>query len=88
MERKLFDEDGHWHECEDCDDTDAYAPHDWDDGEITTAATCGADGVMIEVHNDPEHALCDGPQSIRPEQFAKISAKLCALHGFMKTMED
>ncbi|MBE6650248.1 MAG: 3-deoxy-7-phosphoheptulonate synthase [Ruminococcaceae bacterium] len=52
------------------------------------AVAGGADGIMIEVHNDPEHALCDGPQSIRPEQFAKISAKLCALHGFMKTMED
>ena len=29
----------------------------------------GADGLMIEVHNDPPHALCDGAQSLRPEQF-------------------
>ena len=29
----------------------------------------GADGLMIEVHNDPKHALCDGPQSLTPEQF-------------------
>ena len=33
------------------------------------AAACGAEGVMIEVHNDPAHALCDGPQSLTPEQF-------------------
>ena len=33
------------------------------------AAACGADGLMIEVHNDPKHALCDGPQSLTPEQF-------------------
>ncbi len=29
----------------------------------------GSDGLIIEVHNDPEHALCDGAQSLRPEQF-------------------
>ena len=33
------------------------------------AAACGADGLIIEVHNDPIHALCDGAQSLRPEQF-------------------
>ncbi len=32
----------------------------------------GADGLMIEVHNDPAHALCDGAQSIKPEQFKDI----------------
>lgn len=32
----------------------------------------GADGLMIEVHNDPAHALCDGAQSIRPEQFKEV----------------
>ena len=32
----------------------------------------GAHGLMIEVHNDPIHALCDGAQSIKPEQFADI----------------
>lgn len=30
----------------------------------------GADGLIIEVHNDPVHALCDGAQSLRPDQFA------------------
>jgi 3-deoxy-7-phosphoheptulonate synthase len=38
------------------------------------AAAAGADGLIIEVHNDPANALCDGPQSITPEEFAKLSA--------------
>ena len=37
------------------------------------AATAGADGLMIEVHNDPMHALCDGAQSVTPDQFAEIA---------------
>ena len=36
------------------------------------AAAAGADGLMIEVHNDPTCALCDGPQAVTPEQFADI----------------
>ena len=43
------------------------------------AAACGADGLMIEVHNDPAHARCDGPQSLTPEQFddvARAGAKI------------
>ena len=37
------------------------------------AAAAGADGLIIEVHNDPAHALCDGPQSLKPEEFARVS---------------
>lgn len=36
------------------------------------AAACGADGVMIEVHNDPSKALCDGAQSLTPDQFEDV----------------
>ena len=36
----------------------------------------GAHGLMIEVHNDPKHALCDGAQSITPEQFEDIVASI------------
>ncbi len=36
------------------------------------AAACGADGLMIEVHNDPKKALCDGPQSLTPAQFDEV----------------
>lgn len=40
------------------------------------AIAAGADGLLIEVHNDPKHALCDGAQSITPEQFRQTMAKL------------
>lgn len=40
------------------------------------AAACGADGLMIEVHNDPLHAWCDGAQSLTPEQFAELAEKV------------
>ena len=36
------------------------------------AIAVGADGLMIEVHNDPAHALCDGAQSIKPDTFAEV----------------
>ena len=39
---------------------------------LATAA-CGADGLMIEVHNDPVHALCDGAQSLTPDAFADVT---------------
>ena len=37
------------------------------------AAAAGADGLMIEVHNDPARALCDGPQSLTPAQFEEVA---------------
>ena len=40
------------------------------------SAACGADGLIIEVHNDPMHALCDGAQSLRPEQYAQLAEKV------------
>ena len=43
------------------------------------AAACGADGLIIEVHNDPIHALCDGAQSLRPEEFDSLVRKINAV---------
>ncbi len=40
------------------------------------AVAAGADGVMVEVHNDPMHAWCDGAQSLNPEQFAALAQKM------------
>ena len=40
------------------------------------AVAAGADGLIIEVHNDPKNALCDGAQSITPEQFQNVMDKL------------
>ena len=50
------------------------------------AIAAGADGVMIEVHNDPPKALCDGAQSLRPDQFAELMQKVKKLSAFMKTV--
>lgn len=40
------------------------------------AVACGADGLMIEVHNDPEHALSDGPQSLRFDNFERLMQEM------------
>lgn len=39
------------------------------------AIAVGADGLMIEVHNDPANALCDGPQSLKPKKFKAVMDK-------------
>ncbi|PWM26591.1 MAG: 3-deoxy-7-phosphoheptulonate synthase [Oscillospiraceae bacterium] len=44
------------------------------------AAACGADGLMIEVHNDPAHAKCDGPQSLTPDAFDDVAAAVRQIH--------
>ncbi len=40
------------------------------------AVAAGADGLIIEVHNDPKHALCDGQQSLTPMQFGQLMGKV------------
>ncbi len=43
------------------------------------AIAIGADGIMVEVHNDPLHALSDGMQSLYPEQFAELMKEIKVL---------
>ena len=45
------------------------------------ATACGADGLIIEVHNDPKHALCDGAQSLTPEEFADVAKRVKAIRA-------
>jgi len=40
------------------------------------AVAAGADGLLVEVHNDPAHALSDGPQSLKPEKFEALVEQL------------
>jgi 3-deoxy-7-phosphoheptulonate synthase len=40
------------------------------------SVAAGADGLLIEVHPDPDHALSDGAQSLRPEQFQELMGQL------------
>ncbi len=51
------------------------------------AVATGCDGLLIEVHNDPAHALSDGPQSLNPEAFDKLNRRILALHAFMTSGE-
>ena len=51
------------------------------------AVAAGCDGLLIEVHNDPAHALSDGPQSLNPEAFDKLNRRILALHAFMTSGE-
>jgi 3-deoxy-7-phosphoheptulonate synthase len=43
------------------------------------AVACGADGIIVEVHNQPEKALSDGPQSIYPDQFARMMDEIAQI---------
>lgn len=49
------------------------------------AIAAGADGLMIEVHPNPEKALSDGPQSLNPENYNEVMRKVFKLSEFMKT---
>ncbi|MBQ2826891.1 MAG: 3-deoxy-7-phosphoheptulonate synthase [Clostridia bacterium] len=51
------------------------------------AAACGADGLMIEVHNDPQHALCDGSQSLTPEAYAQVVKGVMAIRECTASIE-
>ncbi len=46
------------------------------------ATACGADGLMIEVHNDPAHAKCDGPQSLTPGAFDDLAEAVRRIKPF------
>ena len=52
------------------------------------AAAAGADGLMIEVHNDPPHARCDGAQSLRPEQYAALAEKVRKIRALTEGMDE
>ncbi len=51
-----------------------------------SAIAAGADGLMIEVHNNPEQALCDGPQSLTPQMFDELMNKINKTVSFMKSL--
>jgi len=45
------------------------------------AVAAGADGLIIEVHANPEKALCDGPQSLKPDTFGQLMSELQVIAG-------
>ena len=61
----------------------SHATGDWRYvGAIAKAAiAAGADGLLVEVHNDPQHALSDGPQSLRPDSFHELMQQIRRVAG-------
>lgn len=47
------------------------------------STSAGADGLMIEVHNDPAHALCDGPQALKPEAFEALTKEVFSIRDIV-----
>ena len=58
------------------DPSHAAGRRDWVQPMSLAAAAAGADGVIVEVHNEPEEAICDGPQAIATERFADYAEQL------------
>lgn len=48
------------------------------------ATAAGADGLMIEVHNDPKHALCDGAQSLTSDEFADVVRRVRGIRAVVE----
>jgi len=51
------------------------------------AIAAGADGLMIEVHNNPEKALCDGPQSLYMDEFERLMGDIRKTEAFFRTLQ-
>ena len=52
---------------------------------LSLAATgAGADGLIIEVHNNPAKALCDGPQALTPDAFDEVTRDVTALRNALR----
>ncbi|MBR2916171.1 MAG: 3-deoxy-7-phosphoheptulonate synthase [Clostridia bacterium] len=51
------------------------------------AIAAGADGLIIEVHNDPAHALCDGAQSLTPSDYDKLTKEVNAIHNTIRNFD-
>jgi len=58
------------------DPSPAAGRRDWVGPMSLAAAAAGADGIIVEVHNEPEEAICDGPQALPTELFADYAEQL------------
>jgi 3-deoxy-7-phosphoheptulonate synthase len=61
------------------DPSHAAGRRDWVRPMSMAAAAAGADGIIVEVHNEPEAAICDGPQALATEEFADYVQQLRAV---------
>jgi 3-deoxy-7-phosphoheptulonate synthase len=58
------------------DPSHAAGRRDWVQPMSLAAAAAGADGIIVEVHNEPEEAICDGPQALPTEIFAEYAEQV------------
>jgi 3-deoxy-7-phosphoheptulonate synthase len=58
------------------DPSHAAGRRDWVQPMSLAAAAAGADGIIVEVHNEPEQAICDGPQAVPTDSFAEYAEQL------------
>jgi 3-deoxy-7-phosphoheptulonate synthase len=58
------------------DPSHATGRRDWVKPMSLAAAAAGADGIIVEVHNEPEEAICDGPQAVPTEAFADYAEQV------------
>jgi 3-deoxy-7-phosphoheptulonate synthase len=58
------------------DPSHAAGRRDWVQPMSLAAAAAGADGIIVEVHNEPEEAICDGPQAVPTDSFAEYAEQL------------
>jgi 3-deoxy-7-phosphoheptulonate synthase len=58
------------------DPSHAAGRRDWVQPMSLAAAAAGADGIIVEVHNEPDEAICDGPQAVATERFADYAEQL------------
>jgi 3-deoxy-7-phosphoheptulonate synthase len=61
------------------DPSHAAGRRDWVQPMSLAAAAAGADGIIVEVHNEPDEAICDGPQAIATERFAEYAEQLARI---------
>ena len=58
------------------DPSHAAGRRDWVEPMSLAAAAAGADGIIVEVHNEPEEAICDGPQALPTARFAEYAERV------------
>jgi 3-deoxy-7-phosphoheptulonate synthase len=58
------------------DPSHAAGRRDWVQPMSMAAVAAGADGIIVEIHNEPESAICDGPQAVPTELFADYAEQL------------
>ena len=58
------------------DPSHAAGRRDWVEPMSLAAAAAGADGIIVEVHSDPENAICDGPQALHADDFGDYAERV------------